>query len=149
MTREELRQAILSAPIARRTTKPVATPEWPAIDGQVFVRSLTLPERTKYLGEIRKLVLSPDVLTNQNGKAAEEAVDVSGVKLVVLTMCTEDGEQLMEESDVEILALQSWSALNRVVDVSADLNGLTKQSLEKAKNVSPSAVTSSTNTVSH
>jgi len=149
MTREELRQAVLAAPDATAVVTPVPTPEWPAIDGQIYVRSLTLPERTKYLAEIRETVLHPEVQSSTNGKAASTAIDFAGVRLAVISMCDAEGSQLMEEGDIAALAKKSWAAMNRVVDASAELNGLSKQSMEKAKNASPSAVTSSSSNALH
>lgn len=148
MTREELRQAILSES-GGFTIEPVPTPEWPKVNGQIFVRTLTLPERTRYLAEIRSTILQPEVQADGNGKAAKQATDTAGVKLAVISMCDSEGLTFMEESDITALAKQGWAALNRVVDVSARLNGMTKQSMELAKNVLPSAVMSSSSTVSH
>src|SRR4051794_32447184 len=102
MNRQELRQAILSA--SDITIDPVPTPEWPAVNGHVYVRSLTLPERTRYLSLIRSTVMDPTVQSNQNGDAAKTAIDIAGVKLAVMALCSAEGESLMEEADIAVLA---------------------------------------------
>lgn len=135
MNREELRQAILSA--SDTIIRPVPTPEWPTVNGQVHVRTMTLPERTQYLAYVRALA--------QSVEHVKDAQDMAGVRLVVLTMCDSEGTVLMEIADIEPLAKKSWLAMNRVVDESASINGLTKQSLELAKNGLPSVVISASN----
>lgn len=157
MNREELRQAILSA--EDMVIEPVPTPEWPSVDGSVFVRSLTLPERSKYLALIRSFVKRDEVqaalikpeaqLAAAEGQVLNEARDLSGVHLVVAATCDAQGQGIFMLGDVEILAEKSWAALNRCVDAAARLNGLSKKAMETVKNDSPSVVTSASSTALH
>lgn len=139
---EELRQAILGTPNASDLRDLVPTPEWPTVNGQVFVRTLTLPERTQYMAEIRAQVLAPEVQADHNGAAAQEVRDAAGVKLAILTMCDSNGDTLMDLEDLEVLAKKHWAPVNRIIDAAANRNGLTKAALDALKNVSPSAATS-------
>lgn len=139
MTREELRAAILDAddcPIA-----PVPTPEWPAVDGLVHVRTLSGIQRDRYFRAIRRDVAdvagAPDTVVK----------DVAQFHLAAAAMCDAAGAVLFTEADVVQLGEKSSLALARVIDAASDLNGLSAKAAEDAKkNFAPETATSALST---
>lgn len=131
MTREELRSLVLEAEDIKIV--PVPTPEWPKVDGYIYVRSLSGTQRERYIESIRQTV--------GTGKKATVKVLIaeSGAKLAVQTMCDKTGQLLFTREDVEALGNKSAIALNRVVDASAAINGLGDDAEEEAKNDSAQA----------
>lgn len=63
---------------------PVPTPEWPALDGKLFVRALSAAERDAY-----EASLSDGRLENWRAK------------LVVFAACDAEGRRIFEDGDVE------------------------------------------------
>ena len=126
LTREELRNLVLAAEDIKIV--PVPTPEWPEVDGYIYVRSLSGTQRERYIESIRQTI--------GTGKKATVKVLIaeSGAKLAVQTMCDETGQLLFNRDDVEALGAKSAIALNRVVDASAAINGLGDDAEEEAKN---------------
>ena len=135
LTRDELRQLVLASEDIKII--PVPTPEWPKVDGHIFVRTLSGTQRERYIESIRQTI--------GTGKKATIKVLIaeSGAKLAVQTMCTEQGELLFDRTpeDVAALGAKSAIALVRVVDASAKLNGLSDDAEEESKNDFASATT--------
>lgn len=102
------RDRILSADDLPREV--VEVPEW---GGSVYVRTMTGAERDRFEDEHHKQV-------NRNFRA----------RLAVLTVCDEAGVLLFKPEDAGALGEKSAAALNRVLDVSAKLNGLTKSDVD-------------------
>lgn len=127
MTVQEMRAAILAADDIKIV--PVKTPEWPAVDGMVNVRTLSGMGRERYLDSIREVTTHPG-----EQQSVKVLLEGSGSKLAVCACCNDKGELLFTSEDVEALGAKSASALNRVVDAAADLNGLSEKAKAAAKN---------------
>ena len=112
------KSAILAANDAE--TKSVEVPEW---GGEVSVRVMTGAQRDKF----------ESAITLRRGKSGEK-MEVAGLRslLVALTACDETGQLLFEESDIAGLEKKSSTALQRVFDAAAALNGLTAAGAEEA-----------------
>jgi hypothetical protein len=143
MNASELRDLVLSEHDI--TTIPVATPEWPSVDGHIYVRLMSALQRERYLRWVRPMIYAD---------APSTMVEGSQIKLAAITMCDEHGELLCQgetDSDREAFAMQlgtkSYVALQRVIDVAAELNGLATRSRQDAKNALSSSLTSGLNTV--
>jgi hypothetical protein len=125
MTVAELAAAIL----AERDINivPVETPEWPSVNGQLYVRTMSGSDRERYIESIRK--------TEGAGRKATIKVLLaeSGAKLAVRTLCNKDGKLLFANTPDVISALgeKSAMALQRVIDKAADINGLGDEDKEK------------------
>jgi hypothetical protein len=114
------------------------TAEW---GGAVCVRVLSVRGRWRYFQALRPLVASGDAQT-ESGLVRE-----SGLLLAAASICDASGALLFTEADVEVLAAKSWVAMNRVINASADLNGLTPKAVDDAKkNLVAETATSSSST---
>jgi hypothetical protein len=134
MDRSALREEILRIAKTREDTliKPVATPEWPSVDGYVYVRKLSVTGRERYLDSIREVTTRPG--QTQTVKVLLEA---ASAKLAAATMCDREGNLLFTIEDVKLLGELSYDAMQRVIDESSAINGLDeKAALEQAKNFS-------------
>jgi hypothetical protein len=130
VNRDEIRQAVRESHDSN--IEPIATPEWPAVDGKIFVRSLSIAGREAYLKDLKKS--SPPMV---DGKAIIDS-EVTVVKLAAAAMCTEQGEPLFTQEDVEWLQEKNYAAMQRVVDAAARLNGFGGKTKAERKNDSPS-----------
>lgn len=99
----------------------VDVPEW---GGSIYVRTMTGSQRDY----------------------AETAFEKDRRKfrgyVAAMTVCDENGELLFKETDITALSQKSASALDRVLETAARLNGMTKaavEELEKNSESSPSA----------
>ena len=119
---EKIRELLLSQPDLK--SLPVATPEWPELDGQIYVRSLTAAERSHF-------EMSMDFDPHGNPRKTDNIQ----TRLAVLAMVTAEGDRIFEEDDVNALARKSASALQKVFTAAAELNGLSDESTKAlAKN---------------
>lgn len=117
-----LRDHLLAQPDLK--TVAVATPEWPELDGQIYVRSLTAAERSHF-------EMSMDFDPHGNPRKTDNIQ----TRLAVLAMVTVEGDRIFEEGDVDALAKKSASALQKVFNAAAELNGLSDESTKAiAKN---------------
>jgi hypothetical protein len=130
MNAEELR-AHLSKSLDTEIV-PVTTPEWPVLDGHIFVRSMTLKERESYLLSLQ----GPSGVTADGTPTVKVQYEGANAKLAAITMCDKDGTPLFsgQPGDVEILERKSGNAMQRVIDVSARINRLNRKALEESKN---------------
>lgn len=142
MIASELRDLMLAEQDIR--VEPVATPEWPSVDGHIHVRLMSALHRERYLRWVRPM-LQIDV--------PKSATEGSQIKLAAITLCDEHGNLLCQgdtdedrEAFVEQLGMKSYVALQRVIDAAADLNGLSTKSRQDAKNALVSSQTSGLNT---
>jgi hypothetical protein len=106
---------------ANKAPVPVPTPEWPELDGQLFVRRLAATERVEFYAAAHKL----DAL----GGAAFEAM--------VAAYCTvlADGSRAFDDGDCQALAADpgSGSAIERLSDSADELNVLSSRAREALK----------------
>jgi hypothetical protein len=104
---------------------PVDVPEW---GGRVYVRSMSGTTRERYVESIREI----------KGKGKKQEIKIllieSGAKLAQQTMCDKDGNLLFTPQQVRELGEKSSAALQRVIDKAAELNGLSDDAEEDAKN---------------
>ncbi len=113
--KSRLREAILSADDLPRES--VECPEW---GETLLVRTLTGAER--------------DIFENSVQSATRgKGLDLRGlkVKLVQLTLVTEDGEQLFESGDQLLLNGKSSRVIDRIFQVAQRLNGLSAEDADE------------------
>jgi len=94
----------------------VNVPEW---GGSVFVRVLSGTERDAY---------EADIFANK-----ENRLENMRAKLVVRTVCDENGSLLLKPDDVARIGADSWVALDRIMKVAQRINRLTDSALEEIK----------------
>lgn len=144
MDREAIRNAVLSAQDIK--IEPVPTPEWPDVNGFIFVRSLSARSKEVFLDSLSSVQIS------KTGTGANVDMKVfkmqSGIKLVAMTACDESGELLFTLEDVQALGDKNAEALQRVIDATGDLNGFSDKARTAAKNVSTSVTVEDRPTVS-
>ncbi len=114
-----LRDKILKAGDLKRV--PVTIPDWGAT---VYVKTMTGSERDEF--EARWLKA-------QGGRKAGNAESMRGFRaqVAVSTVVDKDGNQIFEAGDAEALGEKSAVALQRIFDVAAPLNGLTKSDVDE------------------
>lgn len=100
------------------TVKEVEVPEW---GGSVYIKSLTGTERDLYESSITQIKGKEAKLDWRNARA----------KLLVFTICDQDGNRLFNESEIGELGKKSASALQRLFDVATEMNGLSSTSEEE------------------
>ena len=114
--RQRIRDEILSSDDLPRES--VKCPEW----GQTLhVRTLTGAEREEFETVISRA-------TSDKG-----GLDLRGlkIKLVLLTLCDEDGELLFDSTDQLVLNAKSSMVIDRIFQVSQRLSGLTNEDAEE------------------
>jgi hypothetical protein len=133
---EQMRQAILGSKDIK--IEQVEVPEWD-LPFPLYVKALTGREREEYFESIRRIT----------GKGKNKDIDIitveSSAKLASRCMCLEDGTKIFTDADVPQLAEKSAKALERVVNVSARLNGLDDDAKDDVKNVSSGTQVSGSN----
>ena len=113
--KSRLREAILSADDLPRES--VECPEW---GETLLVRTLTGAERDTF---------ENSVVQASRGKG----IDLRGlkVKLVQLTLVTDDGEQVFESGDQLLLNGKSSRVIDRIFQVAQRLNGLSAEDADE------------------
>lgn len=144
MTVADLRAALLAADDI--TVVPVPTPEWPAIDGQVYVRLLSAGGRWTYLRGVRPVIEAGEAL------AEDGMVRESGLRLAAATLCDATGALLFPDvtpDEMAALAAKAPKPVQRAIDASAALNGFDGKAVDDAKkNLAALAATSGSSTAS-
>lgn len=119
LTREQILQA------DDLPKQPVPVPEW---GGEVYVRTLTGHERDAWEAEC-VLFDGRKATTNM------DALNRTRARLCARCICDETGKRLFTDEDIEALGAKSAAALDRVYEVAAKLNKVSKEDLEElAKN---------------
>lgn len=77
---------------------PVPTPEWPELDGKVFVRTITALERDAY----------------EDGYSRGGSMANARARLVVMAACDKDGEPVFMDEDVDRVGMQPASVISRL-----------------------------------
>jgi hypothetical protein len=95
------------------TPVAVAVPEW---GGTFYVRAMTGAERAAYESYVQGA-----------GKGANETRE----RLVALGVCDAEGNRVFRDSDVAVLQQKSAAALDRLLDVILDVNGLSASAAEE------------------
>lgn len=109
------KHAILAVVDAK--THRVDVPEW---GGAVFVRTMSAADRIE--------------LTEAFSGPEENNASLLILKVAAATICDEAGQRLFTNDDVVDLGKKSFTALKRVYDVAADINGLRADAVDAAKN---------------
>jgi len=123
---------IIAAPDV--TVEAVEVPEWspdPKTKAVVFVRSMSMARKEKYVQSLRQIV--------GHGRKAtvQQILEGSGAKLAAETMCNSKGELLFKERSADQIAklgAKSSKALERVIAAAARLNGLSDDEDDAIKN---------------
>lgn len=146
MTPEEIR-AVFSEMKEKNSDvviDPVPTPEWPNLDGHLYVRSFSMAQREAFLLTLQE----PAGVTTDGKPTVRVHYGGHNSKLAAWTLCNKDGVLIFsgKTDEIDLLQERSGAALQRVADKSARINGMDKKSLEEAKNDLPSVVISGLNT---
>ncbi|MCH7706711.1 MAG: hypothetical protein IIB33_06655 [Chloroflexi bacterium] len=114
--KEKIRETILASNDLPKQS--VECPEW----GQTLhVRTLTGSERDDFENTV------------QSASKGKGGIDLRGlkIKLVLLTLCDEDGELLFDATDALVLNSKSSKVIDRIFQVSQQLNGLTAEDVDE------------------
>ncbi len=112
----DLRNAIITADDLKR--EQVEVPEWGVT---VYVRTMTGAEKDLYEEETYKFN-GDDVEINRRNLRA---------RLVVKTLCDENGKRLFNDGEQDLIASKSGAAIDRIFEVASKLNALTKADEEQ------------------
>jgi hypothetical protein len=110
---------------------PVPTPEWPQVDGQMFVRVLTAEERR----------LWADQATDDEGRARANYM----VSLVVACACDREGAPAFSAAEMAWLGGRNGNAVKRMYDHAARVNCMTREAAEAVEKNSEAGPTSAEN----
>lgn len=124
MNHEELRKLVESS---RPKIKAVPTPEWPEVDGHIYVRSFNIAQRDAYLNAVK-----------DNGAGRDPDAPL---KLAAIATCDEGGESLFTVDDLEWLRTKDAAALERIYLAAGEVNGFSKKVRDEIKNVLASVTT--------
>jgi hypothetical protein len=100
----------------------VMVPEW---GGRVRLRTMTGTERDDF--ELSLLV------AKKEGKKTTREVVLRNVraKLVATCICDEQGKRLFNDTEIATLGAKNGKALDRIYEISRDLNGLSEEEVEE------------------
>ncbi len=114
--KEKIRETILASDDLPRES--INVPEW-GMD--LHIRTLTGAEREDFENVV------------QHASAGKGGMDLRGlkIKLVLSTLCTEDGELVFDSTDQLLLNGKSASAIDRIFQVSQRLSGLTNEDADE------------------
>jgi hypothetical protein len=115
-----LAESILAADDLPRVA--VATPEWPAVDGRLFVHVMTGQQRR----DVELFFRPSDTGDPQKGDPR--------AMLAALCVCDADGTQVFTVDQVAKLASKSATALDRIYQAALDINGMGGKADEAKKN---------------
>ena len=97
-------------------------PEWGNGKGGVYVRSLMGDELDSYQGS----------MLAKNGKGKQVvSYDNMRTKLVVRTICDQDGNRLFTDNQTALLSKKNAAGLSRVFEVAARLSGLNDKDIKE------------------
>ena len=100
----------------------VSITEW---DVDVFVKGLTGAERDSYEQSL--------FIVSEHGKKVDVNMNRTNLraKLLVITICDEDGNRIFTDADVEALGAKSASALDKLFEIAQRLSGLSDKDVEE------------------
>jgi len=113
----------------------VPTPEWPAVDGQVYARGLSGDERDKW-----EVFLAHNI--DRKAMAEDEGIALAKIgtmhirsMIVALGACDAEGDPIFQDADLVQLGGKSAAALARIRDAIYRLSGMSDDKEETAKNL--------------
>ena len=117
---KDLRNLILSTQDIQ--TEKVHIPAW-EID--VYIKGLTGAERDSYEQSL--------FTVTESGKKVDVKMNRANVraKLLVKTICDENGNRVFTDADVEALGAKSAAALDKLFEVAQRLSGLSDKDVEE------------------
>ena len=117
---KDLREIILGTQDI--TQEKVHISEW---NVDVFVKGLTGAQRDSYEQSL--------FIVSEHGKKVDVKMNRANLraKLLVKTICDEDGNRIFADSDVEALGGKSASALDKLFEVAQRLSGLSDKDVEE------------------
>jgi hypothetical protein len=117
-----LKEMLFSSPRKIEIVTQVPTPEWPELDGKVYVRTMSAKARDKWEADI---IADPDKRNYANLRA----------KLVVSCACDVDGVLIFEEADANRLGDEPAPVIDRLWEAGRKLSGISDEDQEElAKN---------------
>jgi hypothetical protein len=111
-----------------RKPRTVEKVELPELNDHVFVRSLSASERDAW--EDANLVRERGKGKHRNEIAFDVRVQNSKAHLVCISMCDEAGYRILQDTDVDAIAEQSSSIVNRIADVCMRISAISQADLE-------------------
>jgi hypothetical protein len=96
----------------------VPTPEWPQVDGKLFVSVLTAEERGRFA----------DMATDDAGKPQPTVYEAA---LVAFAARDAEGNRCFGESKIKWLASRNGLVVRRLYNAAARLNGMTPEAREE------------------
>lgn len=84
--------------------QPVETPEWPAYNGQIFVRKLTAADLDRFY--------------------AVDSDESERARFVCLVACNADGDRIFKDSDAADVAKFEFETINRISIEGQRFNGM-------------------------
>jgi hypothetical protein len=120
--------AILGRDILSSRTLKTVTIEVPEWEGAVILRQLTGDEVSE-VQEIALKAMDQGTQTVKDGKALMRF----RATVVCFAWVDEDGNQVMQRSDIPALMKQSYTVLDHLADAAEELTGLNQKALEAAK----------------
>lgn len=115
---------------------PVPTPEWPTVDGHVFVRTMSSLHKEEFVDAISRIRF--DLRPEGSSANIKVFTEETTRKLVAMSACDKDGNLIFTLDDVKMLGSKNAACMQRLIDATSDLNGFSDDAKEKAKNVSSS-----------
>lgn len=115
--RENLAELIFSEPDRPVSESPVPTPEWPKVDGKVYVRGLAGDQRDQF---------ETALAAATDGKSGRLKANTSGIRarLVALGCCDKEGEPIFTIADLQKLGKKSAVVLDRLYDAVRRASGM-------------------------
>ena len=112
----------------------VATPEWPAVDGSVYVRCMEVRDLDSY--QIWLMRRTHEVPEGEEGGVRLQVDDADTVqireKILVRSVCDADGKLLFSEADMGALGKKNAITMDRLYQAARRINDL-----DVAKNENP------------
>lgn len=104
-----------------RATEEVDLSDLPGYHGSVLVRALTGEERDRFEAS----------MFTRRGDKLEPNVHNLRAKLVAWTVVDDDGQQVFDPAEVELIGKKSAAALSRIYDAAARLSGLSEKDVKE------------------
>jgi len=112
----------------------VPTPEWPAVDGQVYARCLSGDERDKY--EVYLANQSePDPGAGEDTRRMKLGATHLRAMLVAIGACDEEGDSIFRDGDLVQIGMKSANVLERLRIAIRRLSGMDDDEDATAKNL--------------
>lgn len=94
--------------------------EIPELGGSVFIRGMTVVERSKFERQFR----------TRKGDTNERKMNEIRQRMLIACVCNSDGQQLLNEADVEAIGKQRADIVERLVNAAQIACGMSTDDME-------------------